>query len=219
MFTDPEPHVTGMLTPSATTRKVDGGWQVSGRWYFNSGSWWSTWAVLGVPLTDDGGEVADQGLILAPAADLTIEDVRFVAGMKGTASNCLVATDIFVPSHRVMSVPAAIEGRYPTPFTDETLYRSAFVSLLTTVLVGPQLGLGRAALNLVIEKDDGGAARAVGRSRPSSSKMLVRSRRMGSPDHGEARRDGPEHYILPAARVAGRRPDRAGEPVVRRAGV
>jgi alkylation response protein AidB-like acyl-CoA dehydrogenase len=152
VFASPQPRVTGVLTPSATTRKVDGGWQVSGRWYFNSGSWWSTWAVLGVPLTDKDGEVVDQGLVLVPAADLAIEDVWFVTGMKGTASNCLVATDIFVPAHRVMSVPAAIEGSYPTPFTSESLYRSAFVPVLTLVLAGPQLGLGRAALGLVIDK-------------------------------------------------------------------
>lgn len=152
VFADPVPRVTGVLTPSSTSRKVDGGWQVSGRWYFNSGSWWSTWAVLGVPLTDDRGEVIDQGLVLVPAADLAIEDVWYVAGMRGTASNCLVATDIFVPSHRVLSVPAAIEGSYPTPHAGEALFRSAFVPVLTLVLAGPQLGLGRAALDLVIDK-------------------------------------------------------------------
>jgi alkylation response protein AidB-like acyl-CoA dehydrogenase len=147
-----EPRITGVLTPTATTRKVDGGWQVSGRWYYNSGSWWSTWAVLGVPLTSENGEVVDQAVVLIPAADLTIEDVWYVAGMRGTASNCLVAEDVFVPSHRVMSVPAAIEGSYPTAHTDEALYRSALVPVLTLVLAGPQLGMGRAALNLVIDK-------------------------------------------------------------------
>jgi alkylation response protein AidB-like acyl-CoA dehydrogenase len=152
VFAGGAPRVTGVLTPSSTSRKVDGGWQVSGRWYFNSGSWWSTWAVLGVPLAGEDGEVTDQGLILVPAADLAIEDVWYVAGMRGTASNCLVATDIFVPEHRVMSVPAAIEGSYPTPFTDEPLFRSAFVPLLTLVLAGPQLGMGRAALSLVLDK-------------------------------------------------------------------
>src|SRR5215472_3499053 len=152
VFADPQPRVTGVLTPSATTRKVDGGWQVSGRWYFNSGSWWSTWAVLGVPLTSEDGEVVDQGLVLIPADELTVEDVWYVTGMRGTASNCLVATDVFVPSYRVMSVPAAIEGSYPTPFTDEALFRSAFVPVLTLVLAGPQLGMGQAALSLVIDK-------------------------------------------------------------------
>src|SRR5262249_8149436 len=38
VFADPQPRVTGVLTPSSTTRKVAGGWQGSGRWYFNSGS-------------------------------------------------------------------------------------------------------------------------------------------------------------------------------------
>ena len=152
VFADPVPRVTGVLTPSADTRKVDGGWRVSGRWYFNSGSWWSTWAVLGVPLTGDDGVAIDQGLVLVPAADLTIEDVWYVTGMRGTASNCLVASDVFVPSHRVMPVPAAIEGHYPTPFTDEPLFRSAFVPVLTLVLAGPQLGMGRAALDLVAGK-------------------------------------------------------------------
>jgi alkylation response protein AidB-like acyl-CoA dehydrogenase len=152
VFADPAPRVTGVLTPSADTRKVDGGWRVSGRWYFNSGSWWSTWAVLGVPLTGDDGAAIDQGLVLVPAADLTVEDVWHVTGMRGTASNCLVASDVFVPSHRVMPVPAAIEGHYPTPFADEPLFRSSFVPVLTLVLAGPQLGMGRAALDLVTGK-------------------------------------------------------------------
>ncbi|MEU8798582.1 acyl-CoA dehydrogenase family protein [Spirillospora sp. NPDC048819] len=144
--------VTGVLTPTATTRKVEGGWEVTGRWYYNSGSWWSTWAVLGVPLTDETGEVVDQGLVLIPASDLTIEDVWHVAGMRGTASNCLVGENLFVPEYRVLSVPAAIEGQYPTEHAEEALYRSAFVPVLTLVLAGPQLGMGRAALKLVIDK-------------------------------------------------------------------
>ncbi|KUN58935.1 oxidoreductase [Streptomyces canus] len=149
---NPDARVTGVLSPTSTTARVDGGWQVSGRWYYNSGSSHSDWAVLGVPLTDEGGAVVDQGLALVPRGDLTLEDTWFVAGMKGTASNCLIAEDIFVPEHRVMSVPAAIEGRYPTEHTDEVLSRSAFVPILALVLAGPQLGLGRAALEYVTEK-------------------------------------------------------------------
>ncbi|MBO0837130.1 MAG: acyl-CoA dehydrogenase family protein, partial [Actinobacteria bacterium] len=45
VFADGAPRVTGVLTPSSSSRKVEGGWKVSGRWYFNSGSWWTTWAV------------------------------------------------------------------------------------------------------------------------------------------------------------------------------
>ncbi|MFI1995353.1 acyl-CoA dehydrogenase family protein [Actinoplanes sp. NPDC020271] len=149
---NPGARVTGVLSPTSTATRTDGGWRVSGRWYYNSGSWHSDWAVLGVPLTDNDGAVVDQALVLVPRTDLTLEETWFVAGMKGTASNCLIAEDVFVPEHRVMSVPAAIEGRYPTEHTDEVLSRAAFVPVLALVLAGPQLGLGRAALKFVTEK-------------------------------------------------------------------
>ena len=149
---NPDAKVSSVLATTAATTKVDGGYRVSGRWYYNSGSWHATWAVLGIPVTNEAGEVVDQGLALIPAAELTVEDTWFVAGMKSTGSNCLIAEDVFVPGHRVMSVPPAIEGHYPTEYTDETFYRSAFVPVLVLVLVGPLLGLGRAALKLVTEK-------------------------------------------------------------------
>jgi len=149
---NPDARVTGVLAPTSTSVKVDGGWRVTGRWYYNSGSWHSSWAVLGVPLTNETGEVVDQGLVLVPGSDLEIEDTWFVAGMRGTASNCLIAEDIFIPDYRTISIPAAIEGDFATEMKDEAMYRSAFVACLTLVLVGPQLGLGRAALNYVVER-------------------------------------------------------------------
>jgi alkylation response protein AidB-like acyl-CoA dehydrogenase len=149
---DPDAKVSGVLAPTAETTKAAGGYRVTGRWYYSSGAWHASWAVLGIPVTNEAGEVVDQGLALIPAAELTVEDTWFVAGMKSTGSNCLIAEDVFVPEHRVMSVPGAIEGHYPTEHTEETFYRSAFVPILALVLVGPQLGLGRAALHLVTEK-------------------------------------------------------------------
>ena len=149
---DPDALVSGVLAPTAQAVKVDGGWRITGRWYYNSGSWHATWAVLGIPVTDETGEVKDQGVALIPAADMVVEDTWFVAGMKSSGSNCLVATDVFVPEHRVLSVPAEIEGHYGTEHTDEVFYRSALVPILALVLIGPQLGLGRAALDLVRSK-------------------------------------------------------------------
>jgi alkylation response protein AidB-like acyl-CoA dehydrogenase len=64
----------------------------------------------------------------------------------------MIAKDVFVPDHRIVSVPAAIEGDYGTERTDEALYRSAFVPILALVLAGPQLGMGRAVLEIVSQK-------------------------------------------------------------------
>ncbi|OPX09139.1 oxidoreductase [Gordonia sp. i37] len=149
---DPDAKVSGVLAPTAETRKVEGGYRVSGKWYYNSGSYHCTWAVMGIPITDADGNVVDQGCALIPRSDMGFEDTWFVAGMRSSGSNCLIADDVFVPDHRVLSVPPAIGGQYATPFTDEVLYRSALIPVLALVLVGPQLGMGRAALDFVIEK-------------------------------------------------------------------
>ncbi|TDQ58725.1 alkylation response protein AidB-like acyl-CoA dehydrogenase [Actinomycetospora succinea] len=148
----PEARIAGVLAPSAEATKVDGGYRVTGKWGWASGCLHSRWAVVGFPVPDERGEVVDQGLALVPMSDLTIEDTWFVAGMRGTGSNTLVARDVLIPSHRVLSIPAAIGGRYGTEHDDEALYRSAFVPVAALVLAGPQLGLAQAAVDLVIEK-------------------------------------------------------------------
>lgn len=149
---NPDAKISGVISPTAETVKVDGGWRVTGRWYYNSGSWYADWAVLAIPVTDESGEVIDQGMALIPATELSIEETWFVAGMKSTASNCLIAGDVFVPEHRVLSVPAAIEGSYGTEHTEETFYRSAFGPVVALLLIGPHLGMGRGALEFVREK-------------------------------------------------------------------
>jgi alkylation response protein AidB-like acyl-CoA dehydrogenase len=149
---DPDAKVSGVLAPTAETRKVDGGYRVSGKWYYNSGSYHCTWAVMGIPITDADGTVVDQGCALIPRADMGFEDTWFVAGMRSSGSNCLIADDVFVPDHRVLSIPPALVGDYPNEHDDEILYRSALVPVLALVLVGPQLGMGRAALDLVVSK-------------------------------------------------------------------
>ncbi|QNP64233.1 acyl-CoA dehydrogenase family protein [Streptomyces genisteinicus] len=147
---DPEAKVSGVLTPSATATKVEGGYRVSGRWHYASGAWHADWALIGFPVPDGTGEIVDQGMALLPAADYTVEESWFVAGMRATGSNCVVAEDVFVPDHRVLSVPKAMAGEYPPQRSGSSLARSAFTQFLTGApLAAPQLGLGRAALDLV----------------------------------------------------------------------
>jgi alkylation response protein AidB-like acyl-CoA dehydrogenase len=92
-------------------------------------------------------------MFLIPLSEATIEDTWYVAGMRGTASNTVVVDDAFVPEHRTMSVPALMAGEAGTPFKDEALYRSQiFVPLAALVLAAPQVGLARAAFNIVKAK-------------------------------------------------------------------
>lgn len=153
---DPDVIVCGVVAPTATAVGVPGGARMTGRWSWASGSLHASWALLGVPVVDGDGVQVDQGLALVPLSDLRVEDTWFVAGMRGTGSNTLIADDVFVPHHRVLSVSRAIAGEYATEHGEEALYRAPFVSVLAAVLAAPVLGIARAALATVLASLDTG---------------------------------------------------------------
>ncbi|MCB1273998.1 MAG: acyl-CoA dehydrogenase family protein [Leucobacter sp.] len=139
---DPEARVSVIITPSGVARRVEGGYMVSGKWFYNSGAWHATWALGAVQVEDEHGEPVGEGQFLMPATEYTIEDVWYVSGMRSSGSNLLVAEDVFVPEHRMRIVPEVTQD-------SEQPYRAVAVPL---ALLGPQLGLGRAVFDLVMEK-------------------------------------------------------------------
>ena len=150
---DSDAIITGIISAPFQVTRVEGGYRLTGRAPYNSGSWWSTWGGVGVPLPNESGDIVGQGLALFPSSEFTIEDTWHTAGMRSSASNTMVLEDVFVPDHRILSIPEALEGAYPNEFLDEEpTHRAAFVPVLALVLIGPQLGLGRAALDYVVER-------------------------------------------------------------------
>jgi alkylation response protein AidB-like acyl-CoA dehydrogenase len=149
---DPDAWVAGSLAPSGVATAVDGGWRVTGRWPWASGSLHAQWAACGIHMPNERGEMANLGLALLLMTELTVEDTWFMVGMKGTGSNTIVATDVFVPEHRFLPYPQAFAGTYRTEFTDEVVYRVAFVPVTVLILAGSQLGVARAALDHVVSK-------------------------------------------------------------------
>jgi 3-hydroxy-9,10-secoandrosta-1,3,5(10)-triene-9,17-dione monooxygenase len=146
---DPEAWVAGSLAPLGEATPVDGGWRVTGKWPWASGSLHAQWAACGIHMKDDQGGMANLGLSLMPMSEVRIDDTWFMAGMKGTGSNTIVASDVFVPEHRFLPYPQAFGGVYRTEHKDETVYRVAFVPVTVLILAGAQLGVARAALDLV----------------------------------------------------------------------
>jgi 3-hydroxy-9,10-secoandrosta-1,3,5(10)-triene-9,17-dione monooxygenase len=153
VWTDgPDAILAGVIAPSGKARKVPGGYRVSGSWAYSSASLHADWAAGGVYLVDDNDQILDQGMASIPKQDLRIEDTWYVAGMRSSGSNTIHAEDVFVPEHRYMSMLPTITGQYLADHPDAPLYRSALGPMIVMVLVGPQLGLGRAALDLVMRK-------------------------------------------------------------------
>jgi len=149
---NPDARVSGVFSPSPKTRRVQGGIVLSGKWFTSSGILHADWAIVGAIEHNANGTFVAQYLALIPIDEVTIEDTWFTAGMRASGSNCIVAHEVFVPDHRLMNILAAIDGIYPTEFKDEAAYRAGFMPVSALILVGPQLGMGRAALKYVISK-------------------------------------------------------------------
>jgi alkylation response protein AidB-like acyl-CoA dehydrogenase len=147
---NPDAWAAGSLAPQGVATPVEGGWRVNGRWPWASGALHAQWAACGIHMKNERGEMANLGLSLTPMSEMSVEDTWFMAGMKGTGSNTIVAKDVFVPEHRFLPYPQAFAGTYRTEFTDEVLYRVAFVPVTVLILAGAQLGVARSALDHVI---------------------------------------------------------------------
>ncbi len=160
-----------VLATTSEAEPVDGGYKVTGKWGYGTGSLNATWSLLGIPLKNEKGEAVDAGLALIPTSELTYVDNWHVAGMRSTASVMQVAEDVFVPKHRVLPLTAAVEGGY-LGSNQEAAYKTVFVPSLFMKLIGPHLGMGRAALDFAIEKAETKAIAYTGYAKQADSPIF-----------------------------------------------
>lgn len=90
-------------------RRVEGGWHLTGRWPFSSGTDWCDWIVVGgLAEASDGstpGKFAEPHHFILPRKDYVIHDDSWdTMGLRGTGSKDVEAVDAFVPDYRVMNV-------------------------------------------------------------------------------------------------------------------
>lgn len=148
---DPTARTTATLSPAGAKKPEvlnDGSWKISGAWRYASGSSYSSWAAVAVPV--DGEDGAEAWFALVPMSELTIQRSWDVAGMRGTESNTLIAEDVIVPPHRRVSYAAAMSGYGDRPHPDG-LYRTPFGPIFGLSIAATPVGLAKAALELARE--------------------------------------------------------------------
>jgi alkylation response protein AidB-like acyl-CoA dehydrogenase len=147
-WSDPDAIALGSYPPVGKVVTVDGGYRISGVWGFTSGCDHAQWLVLGgmiPPATE--GLPAKPAFFLVPIGDVRLEDNWFTMGLAGTGSKNTVATDIFVPGHRVVPVSDLLAGTTPgAKVHSNPLYRQSLLSALPFALVAPLLGVAEGAL-------------------------------------------------------------------------
>ncbi len=151
---DPDAAVAGVITPGPDPAKVTpGGYRISGRWGFASGCLHSTWCVVPAQvITEDG---PDLKYFFVPRREIRIEDTWFTLGMRGTASNTIVADDLFVPEHRTFGMlgpKGALAGMSRSEHTGERLFRVPVAMLFPNIISGAVLGIAHAAMEHVERK-------------------------------------------------------------------
>lgn len=152
MFSLPGAKACGIFSPPLTSERVDGGYRVSGRWAYASGSFAADWATLGIGLDPSDGK-DPRALALIPSSAWTIDPTWFVTGMQGSGSDTIVVEDHFVPDHRIQRFTDMVEGHFTTSHRgDEQNANMAFIPVAALVLVGAQIGLARHAMEVTLAK-------------------------------------------------------------------
>ncbi len=151
----PGARVCGVFTMPVQSERVDGGYRVSGEWWYGSGSLHAQWGTLGIKIGENADGSPITALALIPLSDLTIRDTWHVAGMRASGSNTLVADNVFVPDHRVQAFADMAAENYAREWAEEPNYHASFVPVAEIVLVAVQIGLARHAVDLTLQKGAG----------------------------------------------------------------
>jgi 3-hydroxy-9,10-secoandrosta-1,3,5(10)-triene-9,17-dione monooxygenase len=138
------------FAPTGQAEPVEGGYRLSGRWTFSSGSSFAQWALVGARIA--GGPPAPFQLFLVPRADYEIKDVWNTFGLRGTGSNDLIGRDIFVPAHRFVQLDPGLQNLTgPAGGRLSALYRMPWFYVFGGVISNFAIGAARSALRALIE--------------------------------------------------------------------
>jgi indole-3-acetate monooxygenase len=129
---------------------TNGGYRISGRAPFVSNCYDADW-ISSTVLVDDDGSAADEPemrMVYFRRAECEILDTWDVMGMRGTGSNDISVTDVYVPTSRTFSM---VPDFQPGSHYRGPLYRLPVVGAAASGIPTPMLGVARRALDAVTQ--------------------------------------------------------------------
>ena len=142
----PDVLCSSSFAPQGRLDPVVGGYRLSGRWQFSSGSDAATWALLGA--------LSPQGQVFAilPRTDYEVVDTWVASGLKGSGSNDVAVDDVFVPVHRVAPYGTGGDDAVGWRLHGRPSYRVPTFSLLPWTLSAPLVGMAQGAIDDYVER-------------------------------------------------------------------
>jgi len=136
-------------------RIVPGGYRVTARWSFASGSHHASWLGCHVPVIEADGRPRQHAdgtpvvrTMLFPKSATQFTDIWHTIGLRGTGSDQYSVTDLFVPEAYSIDV---LSRRETTSGEARVLYRFSSLSLYAAGFAGVALGIARSTLGHFIE--------------------------------------------------------------------
>lgn len=146
--------ICGAYNPPGIGTKVDGGYRITGKFPYSSGSRLAKWAQCGFVHMGDEGKPVTPGINFAyvPMDQVTIEDSWHMVGMQATGSDTTVVDAVFVPDDMVVTSgrPLGLPDPHKRHFT-EASDRQPLLPTLRATGLGLLLGGALAMLELVEE--------------------------------------------------------------------
>jgi alkylation response protein AidB-like acyl-CoA dehydrogenase len=142
--------MAGVFAPTGKAERTDGGFRVSGRWQWGSGSENADWVLGGCVLMDDGEPLKNpEGqplthMMILPAAELEFLDTWHVTGLRGTGSTDFQVSDVFVPEAHAV-------GYLADDRAGGALYKFPSFSFLALGIAAVALGIARASIDEFVQ--------------------------------------------------------------------
>lgn len=163
----------GFAMPAARATPVEGGLRVSGRWSWGSGTQHCTWVGGGCLVVNEEGKPTPRADGLAsPFVFFPRDEVEFidnwdVSGLSGTGSGDYQVTDLLVPEGRW------VQMGIDEPVRHNSLSRFSFYGLLACGVAACAMGIGRRAIDELIELAD--TKQPQGSSKPLGHRSQVQA--------------------------------------------
>ncbi|MER5787391.1 hydroxylase [Streptomyces sp. NPDC001980] len=139
--------------PNGIAEPVDGGYVLSGRWPFSSGTDHCDWVFLGALVGDGKGRPASPPsvlhVILPRSSYEIVDDTWDVIGLSGTGSKDVVVDGAFIPAYRTVNQDEVSAGEAAVGNgVTEALYRLPFTSMFPLGITSAVIGICEGALDV-----------------------------------------------------------------------
>ncbi|MGW9134901.1 acyl-CoA dehydrogenase family protein [Streptomyces sp. NPDC055681] len=153
---DPDSWTASPYAPMGRAVPVEGGYRLTGRWPFSSGTDHASWAIIGGIVTDADGNIGappDMRHFVVKREDYDIQhDSWDVVGLRGTGSKDITVTDAFVPEHRVLNQFEVFEGQAAKAGRpDDPYYHLPFGVMFSAAISAATIGMAQGALETAVE--------------------------------------------------------------------